>query len=136
MYQGIESIDLPGDSAKHTLTSFEWQDGVPTAKITTTFNGTAQVILQGTPTLYKANGTRTSYFDWRSGRLIKMIDDYTIVQTDSGGNVTLSGPGGGGPSGPPGYTPYRGPYSPGGGGSGGVGDSTAMKVLSTTQLTG
>ena len=119
------------DTPNSTLEGFEWQDGAPTAKIRTNISGTTSVVVDGTPTLYRVTGTRTTYFDWRFGRLIKMIDDYTIAQTDTGGNVTFGG-GGSGSTGPGGFRTGSG----GGGssGSGGAGDIGALKVMAVTSL--
>ncbi|MBW3622071.1 MAG: hypothetical protein KY468_01520 [Armatimonadetes bacterium] len=142
MFQGIDNVTLPAESTKHTLESFEWQNNVPTAKITTTFNGNTTVVVQGAPALYNVNGTRTTYFDWRNGRVIKMIDDYALAAANTtGGGVFGTGTTG---SAGPGYS--SNPYArsgassyPGGGASGyggGTGDSSFMKVNSVTQLTG
>lgn len=152
MFQGITNLTVPAESAKHTLQGFEWQNGVPTAKITTTYNGNTQLVIQGTPALYNVSGTRTTYFDWRNGRLIQMIDDYALSAAQSGG--ALGGSLGGSPGpGYPGSRPSGGseylrggsiggaPGSSYGGGSaygggGATGDSSYMKVLANTQLSG
>jgi hypothetical protein len=128
MYQGLESLTLPAESAKHTLEGFEWQNGVPTAKIVAKLDGTAVIVSQGQPTGYKISGDRTIYFDWKKGRIVKILDDYSMVSstTSLGGTVSLGGPSG---TAAPGYNPY----SP----TGGAADlSTAIKVESTVQLTG
>lgn len=132
MFQGIDSITVPAESTKHTLEGFEWQDNVPTAKITSTFNGNVPLLVQGTPSLYNVNGTRATYFDWRNGRVVKIIDEYNLAAA----NPTTGGAFGGGSSGTisagPGYTPGNPNTISGATGT----DSTFMKVLSTVQLSG
>jgi hypothetical protein len=133
MFQGIDNLTLPAELVKHTLQGFEWQNNFPSAKIQSTFSGNTNVFVQGVPTVYTVSGTRTTYFDWRGGRVVQMIDDYQLIANAAATGV-LGGPGGTIGSAGPGYTPpspttITGPSAAGA-------DTGAMKVLTTTQLTG
>ncbi len=132
MFQGLQDLRLPAETSKHTLQGFEWQDGYPTARILTSFMGTAQMVVLGTPAIYRVSGTRTTYFDWRKGIIVKMVDEYTMNAADptqgigTFGSSSINGA-------PPGYSP--GTASPGASAVSGA-NTDYMKVTAVTQLSG
>jgi hypothetical protein len=127
-YQGVDVLDMPTASeaanlqgawtlalAKnkviHTLKGFEWQNGFETAKIETEYDGTAIYMIPGavTPTLFPITGKRTTYFDFKRGRVVRVEDKFSVDLSGASGaslaaTATATAPTSG-PTGPA-YNPY------------------------------
>ncbi|MGQ9524619.1 MAG: hypothetical protein ACUVTZ_07205 [Armatimonadota bacterium] len=182
-YQGVEVLELPTareaeklkgnwvlalakNKVTHTLKGFEWQNGYPTAKVVTEYDGTAIYRLPGslTPALFPITGKRTTFFDFKRGRVVRMEDKFSVdlsgasgaslastgVATSPGGaynpysayrtNPYAAGPygrPGGAPAGPYGAPGYPGAYATGTGTGTGTGDtSTRTQMELTVSLIG
>lgn len=95
-YQGVQSATINGHN---TLTGFEYFHGRPVARIDSTYDGSADVVVAGGQSSVSFRGKRVSYFDHVAGRLLRAEDTLT-----ANFNAATATPGGypGGDTGVPG----------------------------------
>jgi len=123
--KGNWALALAKNKVQSILKGFEWQSGHQTAKITTKYDGAATYMLPGalTPILIPIMGERTTYLDFREGKVVRVEEKaFVDLSTASGASAasvpTVTAPGassyspGGYP--PGGANPYAS-YRPGGG---------------------
>ena len=82
-YNGVYNAQV---SANHKLTGLEYFGGNPAAKIESSMDGDASVILQGVASRVHFKGTRITYFDYVKGRLLHSVDTVTADFGGGGGN--------------------------------------------------
>jgi hypothetical protein len=120
------SVALP---AINTLEAVEWEHGVPTARIKSTYQGKAKLnnqyagIQDG---IMDIKGTSTFFFAPSSGKIVRAVHDIEGTLKLDTNSPTAAAGGSMGPGGPPGYGggPGGGPGGPpgyGGGPGGGPG---------------
>ena len=132
-YQGVDVLELPTakeaerirgnwvlalakNKVTHTLKGFEWQNGYPTAKILTEYDGVATYKLPGslTPAMFPITGKRTTYFDFRRGRVVRVEDKFSVDLSGASGASLASTGAVGAPTGVTNpYSAYRNPYAMG-----------------------
>ncbi|HEY3266765.1 MAG TPA: hypothetical protein VGM37_07560 [Armatimonadota bacterium] len=111
-YQGVTSASVAGT---HKLVGLEYYGGRPAAKIESTYDGDATANVSGQDIKVHFKGTRTTFFDYMRGRLLRAED---TVSTDFGV------PGSSAPTG----NPYAG-----GGSTPGSGSSASLTIITAAR---
>ncbi len=93
-FNHIEALTIP--TADHKLVDFEWQSGRPTVRIQSKFDTPVTATVEGQPQRFLVKGERTTYFDWRNGRVVRQEDTFTLDTVDTTTTPSPGTPGAGG----------------------------------------